>query len=127
MNQLIATHVNPFVDILLQQHVLPAIVTYVNDTYQIALTVDELMHLASPQPVEEPTAVTTIALPTKCVWTSNHGKSGGKVCGKPTVNGTEYCSTCVKKKTVQKKLAAPTPTTTKQKTNIDLHLDDESG
>ena len=123
MNSICTTQTCQFVDQLLKQQLLPAITDYLNRQYQIHVTVDELYAL-SAKPIAAEPVVIPLLQSTTCIWKSNHGKSQvGKVCGKPTANGTEYCSACLKKKTVQKKLAMPT--TVKQITTVDIHYDEK--
>ncbi|QIN54374.1 hypothetical protein [Cedratvirus kamchatka] len=45
-----------------------------------------------------------------CIWAASNGKNQGIVCGKQVLLGQDYCKTCFKRPSVQKKLQAkPTP------------------
>lgn len=39
-----------------------------------------------------------------CVWAASNGKNQGVVCGKQVLLGQQYCKTCYKKPSVQRKL-----------------------
>jgi hypothetical protein len=91
----------------------------------IACSTEELHEVLKQSQVEKPTprkTVLTKSLPVKtsvgrktsstavelgegtCIWAASNGKNQGIVCGKQVLLGQDYCKTCFKKPSVQRKL-----------------------
>lgn len=97
-----------FVNELIKNIFLPRIVKYVNerDTNDL-LTTEELSKVLS-LPVLKLNAQShktpsNSFSSKRCVWEFKRGKSRGEVCNKQTVEGSEYCSSCIKRVTFSRK------------------------
>jgi hypothetical protein len=92
-----------YVNELIKNIFLPRIVKYVNerDTDDL-LTTDELSKVLS-LPVLKLTQShknhSNSYSSKRCIWEFKRGKSRGDVCNKQTVEGSEYCSSCIKRVT----------------------------
>ncbi|SOB74284.1 hypothetical protein BQ9231_00401 [Cedratvirus lausannensis] len=59
--------------------------------------------VAITPPVSKPVSAVALGEGT-CIWAASNGKNQGIVCGKQVLLGQDYCKTCFKKPSVQRKL-----------------------
>lgn len=129
MNEALKNTMNAFFDnfcALVTNDVLTPIANYLRTNKGIDVSVQELQGAIQIKvtPMPQPTVSTmptafgglpvnrsTLSFPTAsvstngCKYTSTRCKDPSKQCGKPTIEGTEYCKACWAKKTVQKEAA----------------------
>lgn len=86
-----------YISDLIKSHVLPVIVIYVN-THDGPITVEKLEELLQLQ-ITKTSYTTKTVSSNKCAWVFKRGKFNGTLCGKSTVEGSDYCNACSKRRT----------------------------
>lgn len=90
-----------YVNELITNIFLPRIVKYVNERDpEELLTTKEVSKVLS-LPVLKPK--NTSFSSKRCIWEFKRGKYRGEVCNKKTVEGSEYCASCIKRITFTRK------------------------
>lgn len=94
-----------FLSELIKTVFLPQVVKYMNErTTEEPLSVDELSKVLYLQNLK--ITHNTKSLYTnsnkKCIWEFKRGKTKGNICNKPTVDNSDYCSSCIKRVTFKK-------------------------
>ncbi|HSW76896.1 MAG TPA: hypothetical protein VLG50_07610 [Candidatus Saccharimonadales bacterium] len=86
---------------------LPLIVNYTNKTYHLNITVSELETLMDNddklKPKKRKTKLKESDTNT-CIWVFKNGKKIDTVCGKPAIEGSQYCKSCINRDAVKKTL-----------------------
>ncbi len=104
----LTTQTIAFVSDLIKNTFIPRIVKYINERESNdLLTVDELTKVLTL-----PKLNTHKSTNKKCIWEFKRGKYRGNVCDKQTVDGSDYCSSCIKR----------LPCPRKQSSNKDLNV-----
>lgn len=79
----------------------------------IAYSTEELHKILEARKVTAPPPLRKTNAPVlgegTCIWAASNGKNQGVVCGKQVLLGQEYCKTCYKKPSVQRKLQGGGP------------------
>lgn len=86
-----------FVNSLLKDKILPKIVKYVNERESITpLHSNELVEYLLLPNLKTTTHIKHNSNKL-CIWEFKRGKYRGDSCGKPTIDGSDYCSSCSKR------------------------------
>jgi hypothetical protein len=104
----LTTQTTTFITDLIRTNFLPQIVRYINEKKNDdILTVDELSKILylpytkiSNQSIKNNLYINSNK---KCIWEFKRGKYRGEVCNKQTVENSDYCSSCIKRVTFNKK------------------------
>ena len=94
------TNTTNFVNELVKDVLLPIVVDYINQHDQPqSITTDELEQVLqlNTKFIKRNSVPIETDYNKKCIWEYKRGKSKGDLCGKPTVRGKNYCSTCIKR------------------------------
>jgi hypothetical protein len=98
-----------FISELIKTVFLPQVVKYVNERNDDEpLNVEELskvLYLPNLKITHNTKALFTNSNK-KCVWEFKRGKTKGNICNKPTVDNSDYCSSCIKRVTFKKQNAS---------------------
>lgn len=86
----------------LTTHIVPKIVSFINERDSlIPLQPSELIKLLSTYALPVNELVKSLGLvkntEKKCIYIAPKGRKSGKMCEKPTLDGSDYCNTCLKK------------------------------
>jgi hypothetical protein len=93
-----------YINDLVKNIVIPPLVDYINEQYQQSLTYKELEEVLQLNKTKFVNYQPKKSIQSngsnynkKCIWEYKRGKYKGDLCGKPTVDDSEYCSTCIKR------------------------------
>jgi len=113
-----------FITDLIKSLFLPQIVKYLNDRQSDDIpTVEELtkvLYLSNVKITQGKSVYTNSNK--KCVWEFKRGKTKGNVCNKPTMENSDYCSSCIKRVTFKKQNLSNSELTISNNITYDLPI-----
>lgn len=96
INNYINIQTSTFINELIKNYVLPTIITHVNEKYNINITLEELFNLLELTNLKSKYKP-KLNLQKQCIWKFKKGELEEYFCGKPTVEGSDYCVSCNKR------------------------------
>jgi hypothetical protein len=95
----ITNETNFFVNDLLKNTIFPNIITFINNKYDVSVTLKELEDEFLLHQVKNKKVISYYGQEAyeTCIWEYKRGPEKGQLCGKIAVSGKKYCTTCLKR------------------------------